>query len=238
MTAPLTLKLSPSEFAFLYRECDRCAVLKVRDGIARPYMPFPSVFQAIDKSLRGIFAGADVSRIDPALPPGTLATKGHKVKFSRDIETGGRTVRIEVSGITDATVAHEDGGISVLDFKVSGRDVSGEADRYACQLAAYALGERARLNAPHTPIHALGLIVMSPGGVQPGMGDSYPLMMHMQYVPIPVERALATLDSELARIAALATAEYDDPAGLPPSAPKCAVCAAQAKRAAHETPAV
>lgn len=228
-------KVAPSEFAFLYRECDRCAVLKLRDGVARPFMPFPSVFQSIDKSVRGLFEGMDVSKISPDIPSGKLATKSKVLKgevavFCEGYEDAHTFL---ISGKTDAIVEHADGSLSILDFKVSGRDVSGEAQRYACQLAAYALAARQTLGKPDAPIRALGLVVFSPGGMQPGMGQSYPLMMEMQYVPIDPAAAMKDLITELSRIAALLREEYPaDPDNLPPASPKCAVCAAFEKRRA------
>lgn len=66
-------KLSPSELTFLWDECPRCFYLKVIRNFSRPWSPFPSIFNRIDKLMKDYFDGR--SAMDTT-PDGKIAYLG------------------------------------------------------------------------------------------------------------------------------------------------------------------
>lgn len=53
----LHVRVSPSDFGFLYRDCPRCTWLKLRHGVRLPERPFPSVFIQIDSAMKNLLSG-------------------------------------------------------------------------------------------------------------------------------------------------------------------------------------
>jgi hypothetical protein len=158
------LRLSPSDFAFLWEQCRRCFYLKVVHGIRQPSMPMASIFKKLEGLQMGFYDGRRTTELIPALPEGT-------------IRCGERTVESEPSsdgwyvyGKIDSLVEFEDGAWGILDFKTT--KVSPEkAKTYSRQLHAYAhafanpaakprvlKGEAPRLS----PISRIGLLCFEP----------------------------------------------------------------------------
>lgn len=50
------IRVSPSDFGFLYRDCPRCTWLKLRQGIKLPERPMPGVFSKIDSAMKQMIA--------------------------------------------------------------------------------------------------------------------------------------------------------------------------------------
>ena len=64
-------KLSPSDLTFLWDECPRCFYLKVVHNINRPAIPFPKLFNRIDKLMKDYFQGKHTSDFLADLPRST-----------------------------------------------------------------------------------------------------------------------------------------------------------------------
>lgn len=212
----LTVKIAPSDFAYLFRECPRCTYLKLRHGLPRPYMPFPSVFHQLDKLLRGHHDGRELRELIPDAPPGKINTRSLSLKA--EVERGGVVFRI--SGRTDAHIDHPDGSMTILDFKVTGSDP--QADRYLCQLAAYALGAEQTL---HRPVAAVGLLIVTPVDTRPTPTQAETLLSTTnRYALVPWDAPRRDiLLSELDRLAELLTGPLPQPDG------KCSVCSYTAR---------
>ena len=155
-------KLSPSDFGFLWDECQRCFYLKVVRGFARPRSAFPSIFSKIDSMMKKYFAEKTTREIAPELPPGVVAF-GEKWVESRPIEMPGRASTCTIRGRFDSVVRFEDGSYGVIDFKTS--SIGGQhVRRYARQLHsyAYALENPAPGKLSLSPVSKLGLLCVEP----------------------------------------------------------------------------
>lgn len=155
-------KFSPSELTFLWDECPRCFYLKHVYNIKRPSAPFPSIFGAIDRAMKGYYAGQPTSAIDPSLPPGRILMETRSVE-SGLIELPGCQARCYFSGRYDSVIAFDDGSYGVIDFKTSDPKPS-HVEFYSRQLHAYALA--LEFPAPGkfglAPISLLGLLSITP----------------------------------------------------------------------------
>jgi hypothetical protein len=158
-------KLSPSDFAFLWEECERCFYLKVARSFDRPRTPMPKIFTRIDALLKGYFAGRSTSAISCALPGGSVAF-GEEWVESLPIAVPGHESTCFIRGKFDSVLAFEDGGYGVIDFKTaSSKDE--HIPLYSRQLHAYAyaLEHAAPGRLRLSPILRLGLVCVEPTGV-------------------------------------------------------------------------
>ena len=71
-SASPSFRLSPSDFAFLWEECQRCFYLKAHKKLYRPRAPFPTVFGTIDTGMKRHFRGLRTDEIMPAMRSGTF----------------------------------------------------------------------------------------------------------------------------------------------------------------------
>lgn len=154
-----TYKISPSDLTFLLNDCDRCFCNKVTGTWQRPYMPFPSVFNKIDKCMKEHYHFLGASVVSPDLPKGVIDTTSRKIESAPIVI--GEEVAIVLVGKMDARINFTDGSVGVIDFKTS--DTKAEmVDLYKRQLHAYA----AILSNPSTglpvEISHLGLVCLSP----------------------------------------------------------------------------
>ena len=155
-------KLSPSDFAFLWRECQRCFYLKVVSGFNRPSSPMPSVFSKIDSIMKRYFAGKPTTEIAPDLPAGNVAF-GEKQVESAPIHLSGRGSSCFIRGRFDCVVRFEDGSYGVIDFKTTSA-TSQHLSVYKWQLHAYAyaLENPAPGKFSLSPVSRLGLLCVEP----------------------------------------------------------------------------
>src|SRR5205809_5117867 len=65
-----TFVLSPSDFAFLWKECPRCFYLQTARGFRRPRGPFPKIFTLIDRHMKTHFTGSRLAL--PGMPAGLV----------------------------------------------------------------------------------------------------------------------------------------------------------------------
>ena len=56
MSSDQNWKLSPSDFAFVWRECKRCFYLRVAKGFQRPRPIMPKIFTLIDAKMKTYYS--------------------------------------------------------------------------------------------------------------------------------------------------------------------------------------
>lgn len=178
-------KLSPSDFGFLYDECKRCFVKKVKNGFLRPRSIMPSIFIKIDGIMKDHFEGKSPKDVSTTLPEGKIEF-GSKWIQSRpffDKNTGNRCF---IRGVTDTVLGFEDKTYGVIDFKTS--SVKDEnVEKYSRQLHAYALAlENAAEGKPSLkPISRLGLFVVEPSKFSKNENNEYLFKNIVKWQEIP-----------------------------------------------------
>jgi hypothetical protein len=226
-------KLSPSDFAFLYRECKRCYCLKVKEGKYRPFQPMPSIFNVIDGAMKRAFEGTYtdgtpkvyedrllLSEIDEDLPKARVFESNLRVQ-SEVAQFSDLGVGIYVAGEIDTLMIYpdEDNCYGVGDGKTSA--IKPEyVDMYSRQLHGYAwaLSKPAPGRPKRGPVKHLGLLVYEPDlGFFPTGDGQANLMGHLSWMEVPVDsKAFGAFLKEVAAL--LATDE------LPPAGKSCSYC--------------
>jgi len=155
-------KLSPSDFAFLWKECKRCFYLKVVRNYHRPFTPLPKIFIKIDGLMKEFFEDKSTAEISSDLPPGVVKF-GEKWVESQPIIIPGHNSQCYIRGKFDTVVEFEDGSYGVIDFKTSEAQ-SAHIQLYTRQLHAYAyaLENPAPGKLSLSPITKLGLLCVEP----------------------------------------------------------------------------
>ncbi len=158
------MKLSPSDFAFLYQECKRCFYLKVRHQFPRPRTGMPGIFSVIDSKMKDRFMNSRTETATTELPPGKFALSGKWVQ-SVPIAFEGIEDTCYIRGAFDTVIQFDDGSYGVIDFKTSAVKPSSKFI-YARQLHAYAysLEHAAPGKLELAPVSKLGLLVYEPTG--------------------------------------------------------------------------
>lgn len=156
------LKLSPSDFAFLWEECKRCYYLKVVRGLARPRTPLPKIFTVIDNQMKQHYAESRTERISDEMPPGRIEFEEKWVE-STPISLAGHTSTCYIKGKFDTVARLDDGSFAVIDFKTSERREE-HVPLYSRQLHAYAhaLENPTPKSFGLAPVTVLGLLVYEP----------------------------------------------------------------------------
>lgn len=155
-------KLSPSELTFLWDECQRCFYLKVVKKFKRPAMPFPKIFNQIDRLMKNFFYELPTEEISPELPPGRVAFASKWVN-SQPISFAHHSASCYIRGIFDTVLQFSDGSYAVVDFKTT-KPRSDHIPFYTRQLHAYAYAlEHAKLDSFSLgPINKMGLLCVEP----------------------------------------------------------------------------
>lgn len=156
------LKLSPSDLTFLWEECPRCFYLKVARNYRRPAAPFPSIFNRIDRLMKGFFEGMPAPEMAEELPDGMVKFGGLWVT-SQTTHLPGRSTGFFIRGTFDTVIEFSDGSYGVVDFKTSQAKPE-HVDFYSRQLHAYAyaLEHPAAGALKLAPVTCLGLLVVEP----------------------------------------------------------------------------
>ena len=68
------IRLSPSDFAFLWEQCRRCFWLKTVHGIRQPSMPMAAIFKRLESLQMRLYEGVRTTDVLPGLPPGERVT--------------------------------------------------------------------------------------------------------------------------------------------------------------------
>lgn len=154
-----SIKLSPSDFAYLYEECKLCYWLKVLHGIKQPSMPMPGVFSAMNSRIQGSLIGKNLQSISPDLPDAMVESQEGHVESIQIPDSN-----IYIKGKYDLLAKSPDGSYILVDLKISKPDED-KIEKYKTQLGAYKFAlENPAKNAP-IKINTLGLLVMYPDTV-------------------------------------------------------------------------
>lgn len=181
-------KIAPSKLTFLYDDCKRCFWNDIHGVWKRPYTPFPSIFNKIDKVMRDAYHGQPVSLYlprsgFPSPPPGHIDTSVQRLK-SQPISVG--SAAFVFSGSLDAKVKFKDNSIGIIDFKTS-QPKPENVDLYRRQLMAYADIFRHPEEGSAVPTSCMGLICVVPIYMNL-MNPGEPTMaMKATYQPIPID---------------------------------------------------
>jgi hypothetical protein len=214
---PSPYKLSPSELTFLWDECPRCFYLKVACGIGRPFAPFPSIFNRIDKLMKDFFQDRSTVEFSHELPSGRVSF-GNRWVTSAPIAPPGRAGHAYIRGIFDTVVEFDDGSYGVVDFKTSESKPEHVAF-YSRQLHAYAyaLQHPAANSFALSPITKLGLLCVEPVAMDRVPDGRLAYMGSVTWLecPLDMQEFLAFIDNVLEVL------EQPEP---PEPGPKCTYC--------------
>lgn len=156
-------KLSPSDFAFLWKECKRCYWLKYAQSIPRPFTPMAKIFNTIDGGMQSFFHGKVLSEIDPSLPKIKVIGKNMSCT-SEAMQFEDLGAQVYVHGKTDGLAEDlENEGYVIIDYKTS-MPKPEHLLIYAAQLHSYAFAfSKASGGAlAFSPVTRLGLLVYEP----------------------------------------------------------------------------
>lgn len=211
--------LSPSSLTFLWDECKRCFWLQMREGIYRPRIPMPSVFNKHHDVLQRYFDKQPTSLTESALPPGRFHAYEYGVRSSR-IELSGVDDCCKIKGRIDHLIAFEDGTFGVVDYKTSVIRETHVA-KYARQLHAYAWAlERPAGGAElGCTISRLGLLCLEPNALC-SCSAEHGATMHLNVEWIDIPRDDAGFREFLREVVRLLGRDE-----APEPAPDCSYCA-------------
>jgi len=180
-------QLSPSDLTFLWDECPRCFYLKVVHKYNRPWSPFPSIFNRIDKIMKDYYEGKPTSSISFDLPEGVIRT-GEKWVKSIPITYAASPTSAQIRGKFDATIAFSDGSYGVIDFKTS-EPKKEHVDFYSRQLHAYAyaLENAASGSYALNPITRLGLLCVEPVSMDLNNRDQIAYLGNVTWLECPLD---------------------------------------------------
>ncbi|HKZ35114.1 MAG TPA: PD-(D/E)XK nuclease family protein [Patescibacteria group bacterium] len=173
-------KLSPSDFAYLYQECKHCYYRKIRMGFARPKMPFPGIFTAINSRLQGALVGNDLRTLSADLPEGVVIKQEGFVRSQVVPDT-----EVFLSGKYDILVQKPDGTHLLIDFKLS-EPKEEKIELYKTQLYAYKFALENPQTGEPLMVNQMGLIVMYPDTVKFENGRAI-LDFPPRFLEIPVD---------------------------------------------------
>ena len=174
------LKLSPSDFAFLYEECKLCYWLKVKKGIYQPSMPMPGVFSAINTRLQGNLIGKDLRYLSAKLPEGKVVTQEGWVQSKVIPGTN-----LYIKGKYDLLVGLPNGTQMLVDLKIS-QPHEDKIDKYQTQLTAYKFALENQVYGKSVKITRMGLLVFYPDEVSI-TEDSVLLHFPPKWLEVPID---------------------------------------------------
>lgn len=155
-------KITPSMLTFLYSGCKRCFYLKARNGLHRPWMPFPKVFEKYHTLLQAYFTGRSPHLLHPSLPHGQCLSRETWVE-SEALTVASSVPQLFIRGRLDHLMQFDDGTWGLIDYKTTEVKVS-TARLYSRQLHAYAwaLEHAADDAVALRPITRMGLLCLDP----------------------------------------------------------------------------
>jgi hypothetical protein len=210
-------KLSPSDLTFLWDECQRCFYLKVVNKFNRPAMPFPKIFNQIDRLMKDFFYELPTEEISGDLPPGRVAYASKWVN-SQPISFPHRSASCFIRGIFDTVLQFSDGTFAVVDFKTT-KPRSDHIPFYTRQLHAYSYAlEHAKLDSfSLSPISRMGLLCVEPFTMSRTNAGNLAYEGNVTWLECPKEddRFLEFID------AVLGILDSDSP---PPANENCSFC--------------
>lgn len=215
------LKLSPSDFNFLWEQCKRCFYLKVVHNVRQPSMPMAAVFKRIEGLQMKFYDGRRTTELLPGLPPGTIRC-GERVVESEPVQGAAPWF---IYGKIDSLIEFDDGSWGVLDFKTTSITPE-KAELYSRQLHGYAYAFENPASSPRIlkgkapslqPIARLGLLCFDPEELELEGSGRQAYRGPVQWVEIPQDRKrFLTFVGEAVRLVS---------GGLPPPGEACDWCA-------------
>lgn len=211
-----TYTLSPSDFAFLCKDCPRCFWLKVKHGVAQPRSPMPSVFNVIDGSMKRRLNEVPISEFVNGVPESKVFN--HDGRVCSKVYESRVGVGLTIKGIYDTVLELADGNFALVDLKTIKASPK-LASTYSMQLHGYAWAmENPSIEENKLfPVSQLGLITFEPGRFTSRSDGSSALVGKNTWVP--VERNDDQFLSFLNNIAEVLASET-----MPPSGRFCSAC--------------
>ncbi|EKD86432.1 MAG: hypothetical protein ACD_37C00288G0004 [uncultured bacterium] len=153
-------KLSPSDFAYLYEECNHCYYLKIKYGITQPSMPMPGVFSALNTRIQGSLVGKNLQTLSETLPNCQVTSQEGFVESITVPHT-----ECFIKGKYDLLCKNPDETYTLVDLKISqpGED---KIEKYRTQLTAYKYAMENPGQAKPIKISKMGLLIFYPDTVK------------------------------------------------------------------------
>jgi len=188
------LKLSPSDFAFLWEQCKRCFYLKVAHNIRQPSMPMAGIFKKLEGLQMQVYDGRRTTDLLPGLPPGVIRC-GEQGVESEPVGAEGAPPWF-IYGKIDSLIEFDDGSWGILDFKTT--TITPEKGAlYGRQLHAYAHAFEHPAATPRilkgkaprlSPITKLGILCFEPGELVLEGPGRQAYTGAVQWIEIPLDR--------------------------------------------------
>lgn len=180
-----TIKLAPSDFAFLYEDCKKCFYNKISENIKIPSTPFPVIFEKLATVMSADCQGVWLNEKDPNLPDGKIIQSGVWVK-SKFVEYPELDYEHFISGKVQHLLEMRDGSHCVVAFKTS---ETPKFDKlYMRQLHAYAYALANPMHKGYAPLNisSIGLIIFDPTVSFTINGDqTADIFGKLEYKPFP-----------------------------------------------------
>lgn len=155
-----SLKLSPSDFKYLWEKCKHCYYRKVIFGISQPSIQIPTIFSKMQNMLQNSLLKSDPGTLDKSLPHGKFILQERYVKSIAVPPDK----KVYISGRFDLLTEFEDGTFGVLDAKMTDQKEE-DLMKFSRQLHAY----KYAFENPYDPeqqksyqISKMGLLIFLP----------------------------------------------------------------------------
>lgn len=159
MANPVTYKISPSDFAYLWQECKHCYYQKIRNGIYAPGI-FPSMFTRINGLLQNSIMGKNLQEVHPDLPDAIIETQEGWVRSKLIPGTS-----CYIGGRFDILSRRPDGTYTIIDFKITTPDEE-KIQKYATQLHAYKYAFENPAEGKPITISHMGIVSVNPDSMK------------------------------------------------------------------------
>jgi len=159
------------------------------------------------------FRNTELHSLHPCLPKGRIDKFGQKV-LSKPIVLNGKETRWSIAGKYDLLATNEDGTVTLIDCKVSGRE-DDQGEHYSAQLEAYVFALENPSEGLPQKVSNIGLLKWRPDKVIE-LEDSFAFGVTQVYEP--VERDVAGFEKLLSNCIEM----LEGP--IPDSGEKCALC--------------
>ncbi|OQY68219.1 hypothetical protein B6D29_01160 [Microgenomates bacterium UTCPR1] len=185
------LKVSPSDFAYLYQECKHCYYLKAKKNIPPPNGAFPRIFSDINSKIQNTLLHKNLKTLSSDLPDGIVESQEEYITSARVKGTD-----LYITGRCDLLIKKNDGGYLVVDLKIS-QAKEDKVDLYKTQLFSYKYAFENPKSGTPKPIDQLALLVFYPESVS--FKDSIAnIKLPPKFMNIPIdEKAFFTFMKEV-----------------------------------------
>jgi len=150
------IKLSPSDFAYLYQDCKYCYYKKIKEGITLPSMPMPGVFAAINTRIQGTLVNKNLKDLSADLPDGIIESQEGWVESGIVPSTD-----VYIKGKYDLLVRQSNDTYILVDLKIS-RPNDDHVDKYKSQLGSYHFALQNPAQGKPINVTRMGLLIFYP----------------------------------------------------------------------------